>query len=611
MAGNLRGPCMRNQTLRYFLVAVLVAMYVHAFGAEAHSEGSVVLLNNVPVLKIKTSTGSVAQDALASAVAKRLRAVDDQGEVSSVQVGSTEEIRVAGSTVITVSQAEGAAHGVAAKRLADLWSSAIRDALLLPPLKFSIDSLRAASGTTSSIKLVGSLAFGADFSSSNEAIASVIKVDGGVTVTCKEAGDAVIQARSGNATRAIAVFVRPLAAALPQSFAVTVTGHPASAELIQGAVEGCLKSRVVCVPGATCSFAKLDVKPLDPSKSEVVSAFVRLHSADAFDAVGNVLVSVHNTPTDYKPESALWYSNAPESVTQVGSLFASFLKPQTPIRLLYHHVNASSQPIILRVEAVNDSEQSAKFLVTPGDTKPDKNPVRAGMTSGSQFLRLWQHGSGEVIEMPPHTNATLSIRRLIPNETSSGLCRLEQLSGPDILVRVDALPAFELSGAWYEATFSSTPWHEVGCRPINEYDRAMYEPSSHVYPNPNKIESFEYSVGNRAGTLLIGQQPIAGQDHTTNLDGNFGVMYTVTATAKNPSASSVTVELVFEASAGYMGGLFLIDGAFVQTHLMNPKEQSRLCKVRLEPGASKQLQIVTFPVSGGSYPATLILRAVE
>ncbi len=91
----------------------------------------------------------------------------------------------------------------------------------------------------------------------------------------------------------------------------------------------------------------------------------------------------------------------------------------------------------------------------------------------------------------------------------------------------------------------------------------------------------DYTVGRRYGFLLLGQKPISGEDHTNNLDGNFGVFSQIKAKIQNPTSTSTDVDLMFEASAGYMGGIFIIDGKLVQTRLLNPKSSIRLARFHI------------------------------
>ena len=589
------------------LIAILF-LSCRASAAEAHAKGAVVFVNSVPVLDIRTGKSSDA----ALIIAKHLRAVEDDAEVKAIQTAGNVTIRVGEVTVLVLTVDEAQSHGSKITSLAEKWASNIRDALALPVLKFSDEFLRLSLNSSKRIALVGSLASNATVASTDDNVVKVKPIEDGYELRCTGVGDAQIRAISGNSARTLSISVRPVAGLFPQAFTAEIIGNPAPGSTVSGTVEACIKTHVICTDGATCSFIPVQSDALGKGQSRTFDIRVRLRAKEAFDAVGNVRITIRNIVIPSLDDSELWYSNAPESVHNVGSLFSSFLKPNAPVRLLYHHVNASTLPLILRVEAVNDSDDAARVLITPGDSKPDKNPVRAGMTAARQYLALLSSQSGEVVSLPPHSTFPISIRLLSPKETMSGLCDLRLLDGPpEVQIRTDALPAFDLVGSWYNASLSSTPWREAGTHPINDYDRSSYEPSLHIYPNPYKLERMDYTVGGRSGFLLLGQKPIPGSDHTTNLDGNFGVIYRITASIKNPFPEAGDVDLVFEASAGYMGGIFLVDGKMIQTPLLSPKGEARLGRYHMSVGSSRTIEILTLPVSGGSYPATLFLRPAD
>ena len=590
-------------------IAGLLVLSSASFAAEAHVKDNVVYVNNVPILEWKSGSDP---SRIASDIAKNLRTLDEESVVKVRSVGEDAKVFAGQIQAVMVSSQEARSHQTTAPMLAEKWASKLRDALALPPLKFSEEFLREPLGTTKHVGLVGSLAFHAEVSCSSDSVAKVARTESGFDIQFVGNGDTRVTAISGNAQRTLNVAVRPYAGTFPQEFMTEVVGSPAAKSTVSGAVEACLRTRVVSLPTATCSFIPVSGDALAVGATKTYAVRLRLKAPDAFDAVGNVSVTVRNLALTNTPDSALWYSNAPEAVRQVGPLFSSTLKSKLPVRFLYHHINIATQPMLLRVEAINDSDVVAKVLITPGDSKPDKNPVRAGMTAARQFLELFRTSSGEVVSLPPHTTFPISIRRISPKETVSGLCTLQLIDGPaDVQVRADALPPFELRGAWYDASLSSTPWREAGTHPVNEYDRGPSEPSTHVYPNPYKDEHLDYRVGGRYGFLLLGQKPISGEDHMNNLDGNFGVIYRISVSITNPTAEPTDVDLAFEASAGYMGGLFLLDQKLVQTPLLGPKQESRLGRFHLASGASKHFEILTLPVSGGSYPATLFLRPAE
>ena len=590
-------------------VALLAA--ANAFSAESHSLASIVIVNGVPVLKLVSSSGGISSEARASSISKSLRFATADDSVKVINHGQTAVIKV-GPVTIGIDSIEASKQNKSTPQLASLWAQNIREALSLPEIKFGEEDLLVPTGTEKSVSFVGSLAYLSSVSTSNPAVVIVTKKEGQLKLKFIGVGDADVVAESGNTVRRLPIRVRNVASKFPQTLTVDVVGDPAIGSMVTASIEGALRTNLDRVSGAKISFAPFQADALGPGKSKTYSVWTRVTSKDCFTGTGPVEVKVSNLVIGKHPEGALWYSNTPESVRQTGNLFAAFLKVQSPVRFLYHHINASSQPLLFRVEAINDSDTSARVIIQSADARPDKNPVVAGMAVAIQFLKYWVTQSGEVVTIPPHSTLPISFRRLSPTETTSGLCTLNMLSGPsELQVRADALPPFELNEDWYNATFSSTPWHMVAPRPIDDYDRATYERSDHIYPNPFKIENLEYEVGGRFGTIMIGQKPISGEDHTNNLDGNYGVLYTIHTTLTNQTASSADVELLMESSAGYTGGLFWLNGQMIQSPYLGPKATFRICKISLPPKSVKVFELQTVPISGGAYPATVTARPIE
>lgn len=379
-----------------------------------------------------------------------------------------------------------------------------------------------------------------------------------------------------------------------------------------GAVATAIRSRLESAEGADVVFQRPAAPSLGPGNQKTFSISVTASAPGQPATRGTVEVQVKNVSLPRQPDSELWYSNNPEIIRGAGSLFAATLRYDHPARLLYHHVNASTQPLYIRVQAINPSDKPARVLIIPGDSAPTRNPVIAGMAAGGQYFRSWATGSGEIVEIPPKSTLPISLRRLGPSETASGLCGLRLLEGsPELLVRTDAWPPFNLANKWRGAVNSSTPWREVGCPQINAFDEAPYEMSEHVFPNPQKNETLAYEVGRRYGSIRIGQRAIVRQDSGKQLDGNFGVIYNVDTTIKNPTNEPTYVEVAFEASAGYSGGLFLLNGNMVKVAPIKPKTEARLAKLFLAKGSTRHFSLITIPLSGSSYPATITVRPVS
>jgi hypothetical protein len=146
---------------------------------------------------------------------------------------------------------------------------------------------------------------------------------------------------------------------------------------------------------------------------------------------------------------------------------------------------------------------------------------------------------------------------------------------------------------------------------IRDWDRGEYQISDHVYPNPFRTEEVNYKVGGRYSVIRLGQKAIARSDESGRLDGNFGVTYEIEANLSNPEDVAVDVELIFETSAGYSGGIFFVDDNYIMTPKLLPKKEARLAKYRMAPGATRKVRIRTLPLSGSSYPATIYIRALS
>ena len=581
------------------------------YSAESHATSGVVFVNNVPVLKILSSFKGISPDAQASAMSKALRLATPEDTVKVVPTGKIVIVKV-GSLTIRVQEDEAVRQGKPLLTLADSWAKNLQDALTLPEIKFGDPDLLLPLGAVKSTSFVGSLAFQSIVTSSNPSVISVTKGEGQIKLKSIGVGDADVIAEAGNVTRRLSVRVRNVAAMFPQALSVEVVGNPVNGSTVAGAIEGAIRTKLEVANGAKVTFAPFRSEALGLGKTKTYSIWTKADAAGTFPAGGFVDVKVSNLPMERKRVISLWYSNMPESIKQIGNVFSSELKPQTPIRFLYHHINASSQPMLFRVEAINDSDSPARVLIQSADTGPDRNPVAAGMGVAVQFLKYWSTQSGEIVTVPARSTIPISFRRLSPTESVSGLCTLNLISGPtDMQVRADALPPFDLNENWYNATFSHSPWHAVAPKAIDDYDRSTFEKSDHIYPNPYKVEELNYSVGGRFGSVMIGQKPISGEDHTNNLDGNYGVLYTIHTTLKNPTSSTAEVEILLESSAGYTGGLFLINGQLIQTPCLGPKATHRVLKVSIGPGASKSFDIVTVPISGGAYPVTVTARPID
>ncbi len=596
--------------IRPAFLLLLLACAAASYGATARADGATLFVNEMRVLTLRATVGDSNPKTRAATLAKVL---NNRSEINLTVQTTAQSAKVfeSGSVLILINKAEAAAHATSTARLASTWIESLRAAWSLPPVKLSASAVTLPTKGTATVDIVGRDARTAPMFIDSKEVVSVTRSGAKLTIKPVAVGETTLTVGEAEDARDIKIRVLPYAATFPQTHSATVVGSPASESSIKSVVEGILKTRIQGVTGAQWKWTGIDTKALSAGQKVTIPIRVKASANNAFASEGIVNVSVSNLGLAHKRETALWYCNDPENVKKPQSLFMAQLQENEPVRMLYHHINDSFQGLFLQVFIANKSDKTASVVVIPGDSK-DKNPVLAGVLAADPFFRSWVHGSGEVVSIPPGATLPISFRRLAPQETSSGLCYLRLLpGGPQTLtVTTEAVLPYELNESWQAALRTPTPWREVGIPP-NIGASFSSEHTQVIYPSPFKDEEFTYSVGGNFSFFRIGHRPIARQDKGQALEGNFGVIYNIQAKAENKTAVAANIELVFETSAGYSGGIFLLDEQFIRLPLMQAKAEVRLARFRLEPGATKTINLSTIPLSGSSYPATLVLRPVS
>lgn len=598
--------------MRSFVVLLLLGTIFasSARAASVVSEGASVFIYGVKVVTLKTSVGNLNPKARAAILAANIEKSASEGNIRIQKLGRTHQIFLDGQLVLTVSRPEAKVNQSTTLDLATTWARNIRKALLTPPIKLEVESLRMPMGATRAIPVGGSKFGSLTIEATDKSILKVEKTATGFSLRTLEYGRAYITLTAGPIVKRIPVAVLPYAANVPKNLVAVVSGIPASQDTVEGALENAVRNQLGADQKALIEYKLPEVSQVLPGESKTYTIHVKATGNELLPVEGPVIITVRNMALGRMAESELWYCNEPENLKKPGLIFTAPLRPETPARLLYHHINMMSSPLVVTVDAINDSDQVARLMVIPGDSKPDLNPVLAGVQAADQFMKGWVMSSGEVIAIPPKTRLPVAMRRIAHGQTMSGLCYLRLLdSGPDqVTIRTEARPAIPLDARWQEATRSSTPWRVLGAQKLQDIDHNAVIPSIHIYPNPYKEESGTYSVGGRHAFFRIGEKAIARADKLDQLSGNFGVTYTIKAQVDNPTLTSSEVEVVFEASAGYSGALFFVNGQYIKTPLLQPKTEAQILRFNLEPGGTKLLSIITVPLSGSSYPATLTIR---
>jgi hypothetical protein len=602
-----------NTPLRFLPLLMLPALPSTVAAQSVRASGATLYVNEAPVLTLKATVAGAGPERRVKAVAERLGRLSVDSEFAIKGEGKSRTLVSGDTVVLDIAPAEAAAQRTTAVKLAVQWLGNLRAALNLPPLKLGVAEVTVPVGSKRSIPFSGSEALAAQYTVSPEGSVRVGREDGGLIIHGVSGADATLTLNSASGTASLRVRVVPFAAGFPQTVNLAVTGSPATSDSLAGALEGAVKQQLQAQPGRKIVVqAPKGIPAIPPGSTRTVTVDVKVTAPGALASEGKVTVNVTNEGLRHAKERELWYCNDPESLKGPSRLFRATLRASNPARMLYHHVNESPSPLFFTVDVNNPSDLPARVVVVPGDSPPDKNPVLAGVLAADPFFQAWNVGAGEIVTIPPRSRMPLSLRRLKPKETASGLCYLHLLpGGPESLsVYADAVDPFPLTGDWEAAEANPTPWREVGM-PALTIAGNTERLSNLVFPNPFRTEDFIYRVGGPFGFIRIGQKPIARSDGGRPLDGNFGVVYQIAVTMTNPTAAPANVEVVFEASAGYSGGLFFVDGEYQRKPLLQPKAESPLIKVRLAPGENRTVNISTVPLSGSSYPATIIVRPVS
>ena len=327
-------------------------------------------------------------------------------------------------------------------------------------------------------------------------------------------------------------------------------------------------------------------------------------------STGIVNVLVSNRGGGRMFEDEMWYSNEPENVTGAASLFWGRLQSSVPVRLLWHHCNKSNQGLYVQYVLINRSDLPASVHVLAGDAEPDKDPTKAGYEAGDLFWQSWLPYAGQVVQVPPFSVVPLVLRRIGPGETTSGLASIRLLSGgSDDLIVLGAcqLPG-EGSSRWQKAVNRPGPWAYASPIAVSSFPIPMIGVSHQVYDRPALFHEVDYQCGGPYEFVRLGADSIKSLDGSKELLGNFGVHYTIEGQISNPTDKAAKVVVEFEASAGYSGAIFLVNGKIVRCGVLQTKEARVLYEKVLAPGKSEPLRIETMPLSGAHYPAKITIR---
>ncbi|MHB1000198.1 MAG: hypothetical protein ACYC27_13220 [Armatimonadota bacterium] len=593
----------------FSIISGASAKYTPRIGTETGKDGTAYLIvNGRKAIDFMVNNGSlspaqrakIAADRLTAQVAKGL----DLDYISFKQSIDTTKVLIDDEVLVIASKADAKAHKVSSVELASAWIRGLRDALSVPPLSASPTSMLIPLGETRTLSIQSLETSPVEAEIADPAIISADPnpKPGSLVISGKAIGNTTVTLKCGEHMVPIQISVKKYAAyASTQVMKGTVTGWNAPASLVARAARDAARRSITLEPGAEMRNISIvnPIKDLEPGKSVQTPVRIEITGGDYIPAQLSVPVIINNQVLPAKQASWIMYSNEPEQIKKYQTLFTGKMDAlQDGMRLLYHHQNMMGQEVGFVIEVLNPSASPASIHIIEGISNPMIDTVIVGYKAGMEFMENHRSQVGRVIELPAGSRWAVVSQPLAAINTASGIMEFRQLSGEPLFIRVTAKPE--------QLRASDDP---PGITlPASGLTASMLEISDHVYPQPMKTLDATFTAGKPWVFLRIGKNAIKHATQEKLLYGNYGVTYQINAKLENPTPQAINVELVYEATAGPVSGIFFIDGKLEFIKLLNPPKEKTITKVTIPAGVTKTLNIRTMPLSGSAYPATLIIR---
>lgn len=598
---------MRSSTLflcllTLFLTVPAIAAYHPPVDSVPLPDGASVRVNRRTVLVLRGRapreawSGSTPPAWRTALVAERLaQAVEAGLSPTAVEVrrpGGQLALFAGQTELLRPTRADARAAGTTPRRLAFRWAAALRQALALPPLTTSPRSLLIPFGETRTLRVGGVAAGPLSLEPRDPSVATADAAEDGrsVQVRAGQPGETVLAIAADGAMLGVRVVVMRYAGEAGAPVTVDCTGHPAPAALVWQLVMESYPQALRLEPGARARVAGRPQLPagIPPGQEGSAQVPVLLTGPGLLPRRVTAQVQVRCRRLPQREVAALLYSNHPERILRPGSLYLGVLEPDAPCRLLYHHQNMAGSPVLLRVDLINPEDEPAEVQVIAGPARPTIDTVLAGQRAGALYLRNAVRDVGRIVPLAAHERLPLLLQRLPHGLTASGIYGLRLLRGRPLLVEVRADPPAALDPV--------PPPSSAGV------------PARHVYPHPRKVLAAQYTVGQNWAFVRVGKKAIPGKDERQVLDGNYGVLYDIAVRIDNPTPQARVVRLMLVPDAGGAGGVFLVEGRWIEAPHVSPPAEFQLAQFLLSPQEHRVVNIQTLPVGGSAYPVTLVVR---
>lgn len=295
---------------------------------------------------------------------------------------------------------------------------------------------------------------------------------------------------------------------------------------------------------------------------------------------------------NFEKVNLLFVSDRPEAVTQDGILFQECFENGTIVRLLFNHINLSSQTRKIRIFLKNEDSNPASIAIVSGCGGPDKRSIKVGHDAAKNFLIARRDGKAEIKNIQPFTEVLIYDMAIAPHELVSGFYQFHILNGKKLKVTVlnsvkNAKPD--------ELKILDAPFN-----PFCIHPRGVFEPADIIVEEKHSTgETKEIFIAD--GPWLIDK--ISGEPNT----GNYGSVYEIFIHLFNSTSDKNTVYIYFEPVNGLARGSFVIEKELLQTLTVKPPHRFLLATVELGAREKRTFQITTLPQAGCWYPVKLVV----
>jgi hypothetical protein len=596
----------------------LIALVLFAVGSpsvasvDARAVGPQIIINEIPVLELRTGGGKYPPEVRASSAAAILQTWNGSVQASAekaVPASAGWMLKLGTRKVFTVTKEEAAAHESEPEALALSWAESINQSLALDELEVKAETIHIPMGKASEFTLTGSRARKAEVKANTKAF-DIERQVGRIVIHPKDFGTGAITIRAAGMLHTVYCSVLKTAPPAPELAEAFVLGDPALRPTVEAAAQMAARRGLFAGDGITRGIQEGRLGVLVPGQRREIDTTVFTSGSQYISSESKASIHVNNIGLADIDDGRLLYSNEPENVRTAGPLYAALLATGSSDRLMVHHRNTTGRTLYMVGALEWRGSELIQVQVVSGEASVDQNPTLAGYETADAFFRMRINRAGSILPLSPTTAMPIFIQEIAPGDTFSWIGSVKCLQEPNGQMQLTVKAVHDVPyPSWKPAGQASTPWARSLPARIDGFfnDTATTE----IYTKPEFLHEFAYEVGGQFAFIRLGDEPHTSLNGAVPLQGAFGVNQKAVGTIHNPTDKEVQIDVIFEASAGYTGCLFILNEQYYAARILQPRDKRLLMRKTLNPGQTLPISIDTIPLGGSSYPATITIRLKE